>query len=1216
MTSATAGTEQPKGKAWHNQSAEEVLAQLGSAATGLSAAEAAKRLAVNGPNELKEGKRISSLQIFLGQFKSLIIWILIAAGALSAVMGEVVDAFAILAIVVLNAVIGFYQEFNAEQSIAALKKMTAPRAKVRREGKIISIPASEIVIGDILSLEAGDLVAADARLIEAASLRCIESALTGESAAVSKQPATLAKSDVPLGDRENMVFMATGVAAGTGQAVVVATAMKTELGRIAGLLEKAGGEEGTPLQKKLDSVGRILVWAALGIVALLFGLGMLRGTELYELTMTAVSLAVAAVPEGLPAVVTVALALGVLRMSRRRALVRRLPAVETLGSTTIICTDKTGTLTAGEMTVRALYVAGQIYEVTGNGYEPDGEVRFDGKKAGAEHLAPLLELATVHLGCNNSHLAEVDGDWQTVGDPTEGALLSAGGKAGGDRERIEQELPKQHEIPFDSDRKRSTVIRRMPDGRLRALINGAPEILLELCTDIYTGTGVRPMTDEDRRSIETQNTAMAQQALRVLGSAYRDLDNASPADLTADTVEYDLVFVGLSGMYDPPRQEAKDAVARCRAAGIRVVMITGDHPHTAAAIARELDIASAGDMVIAGIELDKTSDDELRQLALKTSVYARVTALHKLRIIRALKADEEAVVAMTGDGVNDAPAIKGADIGIAMGRSGTEVTKQAADMIITDDNFATIVAAVEEGRGIYDNIRKTLQYLLAGNTGELLLMTICVAVGLPSPLLPIHLLWINLVTDGLPALCLATDPIDPDVMKRRPRRRSESITDRSFLRSMLLTGGLTAGVAFAVYLYVLNSATPEAARTYAFTVLVFAELLRSFGARSETKQVWRIPLFTNVNLVIVVVITFAFQVWSHHNAILGRFLKTLFMPLSDCLLLLAVGAIPLLILEMVKMIRNASGPADSSGRPGRFVRAFRRVSAILSLAGRKFVQIDGTQWAGAFAFNAFFSLFPLMILLVTIVSTFVDRDIAGEVVISYMEGYVPISGEMQLYIFNVISGVINSREQASTVAILALAWTAIQCFTTLIVATNRAWGTEVYNWWRLPLKSLALFGITAGAVLLGMAVPVLVRMVKGWLFPLHDFRSWVSDLGSFFIPLVVVVFFGLSLFYRFAPRRPTRFAEVWAAALFTTIILRAGESLFIVYLKDFATLNAVYGAFGGIMALLLWVYVSGCIFIYGACLCAGRAEMRALPKKMTEVQTDKRDEAISGAVTK
>jgi Ca2+-transporting ATPase len=412
------------------------------------------------------------------------------------------------------------------------------------------------------------------------------------------------------------------------------------------------------------------------------------------------------------------------------------------------------------------------------------------------------------------------------------------------------------------------------------------------------------MTDEDRQNIVAQNTAMAQQALRVLGSAYRDLDNALPADLTADAVEHDLVFVGLSGMYDPPRQEAKEAVEKCRAAGICVVMITGDHPHTATAIARGIGIASADDRAIVGVELSKMTDDELHTRAPKIAVYARVTAEHKLRIIRAWKAND-AVVAMTGDGVNDAPAIKGADIGIAMGNSGTEVTKQAADMIITDDNFATIVAAVEEGRGIYDNIRKTLQYLLAGNTGELLLMTICVVIGLPTPLLPIHLLWINLVTDGLPALCLATDPIDPDVMKRRPRRRSESITDRGFLRTMFFTGFLTAGVAFAVYFYALQSETTETARGYAFAALVFAELLRSFGARSETKPVWRISLFTNVNLVIVVAISVGFQVWSHHNATLGRFLKTSFMPLADSLLLLAAGAIPLLTLEMVKIVRHA-----------------------------------------------------------------------------------------------------------------------------------------------------------------------------------------------------------------------------------------------------------------------------------------------------------------------
>ena len=884
---------------WHQRTVEETIAALGVTSGGLSTAEAARRLAADGPNELKEGKRISPLQIFLGQFKSLIIWILIVAGVISGVLGEGVDAIAILAIVVLNAIIGFYQEFNAEKSIAALKKMTAPQAKVQRDGEVASIPAAGIVGGDILALEAGDLVAADARLLTAASLKCIESALTGESEAVTKQPATLGQGDIPLGDRENMIFMGTSVAAGTGQAVVVATGMKTELGRIAGMIEEAGANEGTPLQQKLDSFGRILVWATLGIVALLFVLGLLRGTKPFEMFMTSVSLAVAAVPEGLPAVVTVALSLGVLRMARRRALVRKLPAVETLGSTTVICTDKTGTLTVGEMTVRALYVAGQSYEVTGEGYGPDGEARFEGAKTEAEHAAPLLELATVLLACNNAHLAQEDGTWKTVGDPTEGALLAAGGKAGGDRERIDKERPKHHEIPFDSDRKRSTVLRKMPDGKLRAFINGAPDVLLERCTSIYTSTGVRPMTDEDRQTIVAQNTALAQQSLRVLGSAWRDLDHAPPADLTAETEERDLVFVGLSGMYDPPRQEAKEAVAKCRAAGIRVVMITGDHPHTATAIAREIGIASDDDVAIASVELDKMSEDELRQRAPKIAVYARVTAEHKLRIVRAWKANG-AVVAMTGDGVNDAPAIKGADIGIAMGRSGTEVTKQASDMIITDDNFTSIVAAVEEGRGIYDNIRKTLQYLLAGNTGELLLMTICVVIGLPTPLLPIHLLWINLVTDGLPALCLATDPIDPDVMKQRPRARHERITDGGFLPTMVLTGILTAGVSFAVYFYGLRSETPELARTHAFAALVFAELLRSFGARSETRPIWRMNFLSNFNLIAVVAVSFGIQVWSHHNATLAKFLKTSLMSLGDCLMILAVSTVPLLVIEARK----------------------------------------------------------------------------------------------------------------------------------------------------------------------------------------------------------------------------------------------------------------------------------------------------------------------------
>lgn len=896
----------PAGEAvipWYRRSAQEALSILSSSREGLSSDEAARRLLKSGLNRLTETRRIRPLGILLAQFKNLMIWILIAAGIVSGLLGEWMDAFAILAIVLLNAIIGFYQEFSAEKSIAALRRMTAPRARVLRDGRATIIGASKVVPGDVLELEAGDLVAADARLLESASLKAVESALTGESEAVDKNSETLPHESLPLGDRANMVFMGTSVAAGAAKAVVVATGMQTEIGHIAGLIEQAGTDEGTPLQQKLESFGRILLWAALGIVALLFVLGLIRGANFLEWFMTSVSLAVAAVPEGLPAVVTIALALGVMRMSRRRALVRRLPAVETLGSTSVICTDKTGTLTVGEMTVRALYVAGQVYEVTGEGYGPHGEVLLEGRVLDVRHAAPLLEMANVLIGANNAHLVLDEATWKVVGDPTEGALLSAGHKAGGSKEQLERDLPKHHEIPFDSDRKRHSVIRLTPDERLRAFVNGAPDVLLRHCTLILSEDGVRPMTEDDRAEITAQNSAMATRSLRVLGSAYRDLDPASPEELTADEVERDLIFVGLTGMYDPPRPEAKAAVAKCRAAGIRVVMITGDHPQTAMAIARELGIANSDDVALAAAELDHLSDAELRECVSKVAVYARVTAEHKLRIVRAWKAND-AVVAMTGDGVNDAPAIKGADIGIAMGRSGTEVTKQASDMIITDDNFASIVAAVEEGRGIYDNVRKTLRYLLAGNSGELMLMMFCVVIGLPAPLLPIHLLWINLVTDGLPALCLATDPIGADVMKQPPRPRHERITDQSFVTAMLVTGILTAGVSFAAYFFALKSDGLEVARTYAFTALVFAELLRSFGARSETQPLWRMNFFSNVNLVVVVAISFVLQFWSHRSALFANFLKTSLLDWDDCFILLVVSAVPLLALEMMKAARN------------------------------------------------------------------------------------------------------------------------------------------------------------------------------------------------------------------------------------------------------------------------------------------------------------------------
>ena len=880
----------------------DVLARMHSTKQGLAAAEAAKRLAVHGPNKLREPPPISRWRILILQFNDLMIWILVAAAIVSGLLGEVADAIAILAIVVLNAIVGYYQEFSAECSIAALKKLTAPRARVRRDGHVAVVPAADVVQGDILDFEPGDLVAADARLLRAASLMCAEAALTGESSAVSKSVALLGDADTPLADRTNMMFMGTSVTAGKGRAVVVATGMGTEIGKIAALMETPK-EEKTPLQQRLEVFGRFLVWIALGIVAELFLLGLIRGIPFFEIFLTSVSLAVAAVPESLPAIVTVALALGVLRMSRRRALVRRLPAVETLGSTNVICTDKTGTLTTGEMTVRALYVAGQVFEVTGNGYAPTGEVRFEGKASDARHAAPLLELASVLIGCNDAHLVVEENVWRVIGDPTEGAMLSAGHKAGASKERLERDMPKHHEIPFDSDRKQRTVVRLLPNGRLRAFVNGAPEVLLDQCTRIYTESGVRLIREEDRTEIAGQNAAFARQALRVIGSAYRDLDPASPETLTAPEVERDLIFVGLAGMYDPPRPDAQEAVAHCQKAGIRVVMITGDQPHTAMAIAHELHIAQLGSKILSGVEIDRLDDEEFNKLVPKVAVYARVTAEHKLRIVRAWKA-HGAVVAMTGDGVNDAPAIKGADIGIAMGCSGTEVTRQVADMIVTDDNFASIAAAVEQGRGIYDNIRKTLQYLLAGNCAELLLMIVCIMAGWPAPLLPIHLLWINLVTDGLPAICLATEPLDPDVMKRPPRPRHERITDRGFFPMLASAGILGAIVAFAAYAITLPLAGVEVARTYAFTSLVFSELLKALAFRSETKPLWRIPLATNLSLLLVIFMTMTIQFVGIEWPLLAGLLKTKLLPFDHCLILFATSLIPVGGVEVVKWLRR------------------------------------------------------------------------------------------------------------------------------------------------------------------------------------------------------------------------------------------------------------------------------------------------------------------------
>lgn len=895
---------------WYHDTADAILLKVESSPTGLAVDEAQTRLTKNGPNALRETKGISPWSIFLRQFQSLLVWILIAAGFVSSFVGDTVDTVAIFAIVALNAIMGFYQEWTAERSIAALKKMTAPQAKVSRGGTIVLVPAIEIVSGDVIHLEAGDIVPADARLLSVATLKCMESALTGESEPSTKTMAVPQESELPIGDRENLVFMGTQVAAGAGQAVVVATGMHTELGQIAELLQQAEPRKPTALQLQLDSLGRVLIIATVAIIALLFVVGLQRGVPTLELFMNSISLAVAAVPEGLPTVVTVALSLGVHRMARRRALVRKLSAVETLGSTSVICTDKTGTLTAGEMTVRTLYVAGKEYQVTGQGYATDGQVQLEGKAIDIQSDAGLQQLSSILVGCNSAHLVQKENVWQAVGDPTELALLIAGMKAGLSQTQVELDAPKHAELPFDSDRKRSSILRSMPDGVLRSFTNGAPGELLQQSSKLYHPDGNVDLTDDLRASILGATSKMASQALRVLGSAYRDLPNSAlqepnlgeleSGELDPQSVERDMVFVGLAGMYDPPRPEAMDALARCRAAGIRVIMITGDHPETAVAIAKELKLDSQV-AAVTGAELDRMSDAELTDRSQDTSVYARVTAKNKLRIVRELQRSGY-VVAMTGDGVNDAPAIQGADIGIAMGKAGTEVTKQAADIIITDDNFATIVAAIEEGRGIYENIRKTLQYLLAGNTGELLLMLICVVIGLPAPLMPIHLLWINLVTDGLPALCLATDNNHSDSMKRGPRKAAEQLTNVSFVWTMCVTGILTAGVTLVVFLYTLRTSDVEHARASAFTVLVFAELMRALGARSSHLPVWKIKPILNWYLIAVIGASMAMQFASLQIPMLGSFLKTPYRTPASCLVLFAVGCIPMLVLEMMKVL--------------------------------------------------------------------------------------------------------------------------------------------------------------------------------------------------------------------------------------------------------------------------------------------------------------------------
>jgi Ca2+-transporting ATPase len=886
----------PASAAWHARSGVEVVAALqGDALGGLTPAEAARRLAADGPNELRRGEAASALAIFARQFASLVIWVLIGAALVSGLLGEALDAGAILAIVFLNACFGFLQEHRAERAMAALARMTAPRARVVRGGVTEIVPSAEVVRGDLLALDAGDLVAADARLLEASSMLTVEAPLTGESEPVEKRVGTCA-ADTPLADRRNMVFFGTSVATGSGRAIVVATGMTTEVGRIATLLESASSEK-TPLARRLDQVARKLLFACFAIVGLVLVLGLLRSIAPFEIFLFAVSLAVAAIPEGLPAVVTIALALGVSRMARRNALVRRLPAVETLGSAQVICTDKTGTLTVGEMTARRLITAEAAFDVTGEGYSTEGAILLDGAVHAPSPGSPLGALLECAAACADAEIALRETGPCVVGDPTEAALLVAAAKAGVDRGSIERDMPRLATVPFDSDRKRMTVVRRRGDG-IVAYVKGAPELVLERCSHILTERGREILREEWREHMLETSTSLADESFRVLAVARR------PLDRWADGIDAEnhLTLIGFAGLQDPPRAEAREAVAKCRRAGIRTVMITGDHPATGRAIARELGILGEDDEVVVGSELDRMSDDELCERVRRVAVYARVTAEHKLRVVRAWK-KSGSIVAMTGDGVNDAPALKEASIGIAMGRTGTEVTKEAADMVITDDNFASIVAAVEEGRAIYDNIRKALGYLLAGNAGELTVALVAVLAGWPLPLLPIQLLWINLVTDGLPALALATDPVDPAVLDRPPRPASAELMDRPFVKQMLMTAFLTASVTLAVFSYELGRlGNLDVARNGAFSVLVFAEIFRSLGARNDDRGLHELPIASNARLLAVVIAGYVLQVVLHYLPLLGGVFGMQAISFAKCLAWTALGMIPLAGIEIAKAL--------------------------------------------------------------------------------------------------------------------------------------------------------------------------------------------------------------------------------------------------------------------------------------------------------------------------
>ena len=936
-------------KEFHGKSIEELIGSFQTHLDqGLTRQEAQDRLRKLGPNELTEKPRPGFLALLWAQFNNYLVIILIVAALIALALGEWVDSIAIMIIVVLNAVVGVIQESKAEQALAALKKMAAPNAQVIRDGNQVTVPGRELVAGDIVLLEAGNYVPADMRLLTSVNLKVEEASLTGESVPSEKNAAVVLDKEIPLGDRKNSAFMSTMVTYGRGKGLVTATGMSTQIGLIAEMIQSFEDED-TPLQQKLEHLGKVLGTICIAICAFVFIYGLVRDTKLTDvftigflnylqgeqkdiinLFMTAVSLAIAAVPEGLPAIVTICLALGMQQMVRRHALIRKLPAVETLGCATVICSDKTGTLTQNEMTVVQGWVGNKRFRVTGEGYNPSGQFSVGGSAFDTRADPDATVLLHGALLCNDAKLVEKTDEagrrsWQIIGDPTEGAMVVVSTKAGFERGGLEKAMPRVQEIPFDSDRKRMTTIHTPSGGRDGAaafsyprhiaFVKGAPDVLLDLCSHLQESGQPVALTDAKRKEILDQNRDLASNALRVLGVAYRPL-NEIPESCTPESIEKDLTFVGLLGMIDPARPEVVDAVKVAKGAGLKTVMVTGDHKDTAEAIAREIGVLTKGGLVLTGPEIEKMSDEQLAARADSLQVCCRVSPQHKTRIVDAMKSRDH-VVAMTGDGVNDAPALKRANIGVAMGITGTDVSKQTADMVLTDDNFASIVSAIEQGRIIYSNIRKFVYFLLACNAGEILIIFGSMLFGLPIPLRPVHLLWLNLVSDGAPALALGMEKGDPDIMKHPPRPPREPVINRDMAIGIGVIAVVDAIAILSAFFFGMQRYPGhlEAAQTIAFVTLCTSELIRAYTARSEYHSMFSIGVFSNKWMNWAVLASFLLVLAVVYVPFLRPFFDTVPLTLEDWLFMFPFFFASPIAMELLKVyFRGRTATVTDAGQ--------------------------------------------------------------------------------------------------------------------------------------------------------------------------------------------------------------------------------------------------------------------------------------------------------------